>query len=153
MSNKDEKKAEFERESFKQFASKNGWPSDESLIESREPPEPDIVYHSPCGKIAFELSEYCDPDIAQQFADQTSQDFKWVGGPTVKSLKKKLTRSYQSKFPMELLIYWSGQVVETDDMAVPKLKQLFDNKLTGNKFRRVWYSGEKEVFQIFPADS
>ncbi len=153
MSSKEANKAKREKEFFLQFASKNGWPSDESLIESRKPPEPDIVYHSPCGKIAFELSEYCDPDIAHQFADPASQGFKWVGGPTVRSLRKKLTRSYQSEFPMELLIYWSGQVVETDDMAVPKLKQLFDNRLTGNKFRRVWYSGEKEVFKIFEADS
>ncbi len=153
MSNKDEKKAESERESFKRFASANGWPTDTNLIESRKAPEPDILYHLPSGKIAFELAEYCDPDVALQAADPNSEDAKWVGGPPAKSLKKKLTRSYKSKFPLELLFYWSGRVVETDDMAVPKLKHLFDNKFTGNKFRRVWYSGEKGVFQIFEADS
>jgi len=76
--NAEEEKAMRERLVFRTFLKVSGLQIDPESIESRKPPEPDILCVHECdGKLAFELVEICAEDLArkyQQYAKEKNLD-------------------------------------------------------------------------------
>jgi hypothetical protein len=152
ISSKDSKKAEQERKLFSLFAKENGWPHGPELIECRSPPEPDILYQRGVGKIAFELAEICDSDLAALSARSIAQGGGsagiWTGDPTESIIRSKLNKQYNSQFPIELLCYVDGRTVSPDDLICYAIKSELA-KADSILFRRIWLFGEKNVYTVF----
>ena len=156
MSSNEEKKAEKERKLFSIFAKKNGWSHGLELIESRSPPEPDILYQSTTGKIAFELAEICDSDLAALGARLTAEGGGsaaiWTIDPTESIIRSKLNKQYNSQFPIELLCYVNGRTGSPDDMICNGIKDELA-KTDRVLFRRIWFFGEKNIYTVFDSSN
>ena len=152
MSSKESKKAEQERKLFSLFAKENGWPHRLELIESRSPPEPDILYQTTTGEVAFELAEICDSDLAAWGARSIAQGggsaVIWTNDPTDSIVRNKFNKRYESQFPIELLCYVNGRTVSPDDMICYGIK---DEMAKADRilFRRIWLFGEKNIYTVF----
>jgi len=143
-------KAKKEREIFGKFLNARGLRWDESLIENRVPPEPDILYSSaPDEKVAFELTEMCSEEIAEAISkDLRSRDCTYVrtSDPSVRILTDKLSKTYASKYPIELLCYTNGRTVSPDSFVIEGVRHFL--RLDKGQFRRVWFWG-KEVHLLY----
>ena len=152
ISTKDQSKAEVERAIFELFLKAKGWPCDVSLFESRNPPEPDILYRSPDEKVAFELLELCDSPLAEARSKlaigDESASYVRPSDPTEKLVKLKLAKRYNSDFPIELLCYSNGRIGTPDDIVVHRMTAVVKYSRSV-KFRRVWYFGRKSVYAIY----
>jgi hypothetical protein len=96
------KKAERERRVFQKFITTSKLSIVPESVESRPPPEPDILcLDAQEGHIAFELVEICDESLArklsaidkEEFGFLRSQDSSWA------VLRKKLRKSYLTGHP------------------------------------------------------
>lgn len=78
---KDLVKAERERAVFELFCRSQNWWSAEARIESRVPPEPDILFTPASGDpVAFEIVEFMDRDFARTMAsDRATEDHMRAG--------------------------------------------------------------------------
>jgi hypothetical protein len=152
MSSKESKKSEQERKLFSIFAKENGWLNGLELIESRSPPEPDILYQSDTGKIAFELAEICDSDLAALSARSIAQGGGsagiWTSDPTESIIRSKLNKQYNSQFPIELPCYVNGRTVSPDDLICYAIKSELA-KADSVLFRRIWLFGDKNIYTVF----
>lgn len=138
VSNKDEVKAKNERKVFRLFAGAVGWPNADVQIESRSPPEPDIVFKRIEGRVAFELLSATTPEFRQPL--QNAQIIYPDNLPIDQKLKEKVFTKYQSQFSIDLLIYWA-LASETDDQILLATQDVLWNEGCGT-FRHVWYFGE-----------
>jgi hypothetical protein len=132
-----------ERHVFSQFAKAVNWPCDGARIESRSPPEPDILYHSPDEKIAFELVENAAQMLAHDTAklvDRQIEELNWYSDPSKGTIKAKLKKKYVSDYPIELLCYAGTYVITPEVVATNEIKTLLQS-VRHNQFRRVWYFG------------
>lgn len=142
-----------ERKMFRLFAEAMSWPTDLSFIQSTQPPAPDILYTGLESHIAFELVEICASDIAHKTAKLQKHGGTfviWTSDPTRDILNSKIEKSYDSVHPIHLLCYQNGHVVFPDSIV----KKEIISTLTGsssNDFTKIWYFGEKEIFEISPA--
>jgi hypothetical protein len=136
---KDELKAENERKVFRLFAEAVGWANEGDQIESRSPPEPDILFGRSEGHVAFELLSATTPEFRQLL--QNAQIIYPDNLPIDQKLRKKISTNYQSQFLIDLLIYWS-LASETDDQILLATQDVLWNDGCG-VFRHVWYFGEK----------
>ena len=139
ISNKDVEKAKNERKVFQQFAGTVGCPTDDIQIESRLPPEPDILFKRNEGDVAFELLSATTPEFRRPL--QNAQIIYPDNLPIDQKLRKKVSTNYQSKFPINLLIYWA-LASETDDQILLATQDILWNDGCGT-FKHVWYFGEK----------
>ena len=153
MSKKDQKKAETEREIFKRFARAMSWHCESELIESLEPPEPDILFSGLEHLVAFELAEICASDIAQQVAKLKAKggvSVIWTSDPTEEILLSKLGKNYLSNHPVELLCYMNDRVISPDSQVIERIAMTLKAN-TKVDFRRIWYFGEKQIFEFSPS--
>lgn len=153
-SNTEAEKQMRERLVFQKFMMACDLTIDPNGIESRSPPEPDILYTSLNGeKIAFELTEMCSEEIAEAISkdlrkDLRSEDFTYVrtSDPSVRILTDKLSKTYASEYPIELLCYTNGRTVSPDSFVIERVRYLL--RLDKGQFRRIWFWG-KEVHLLY----
>ena len=138
VSTKDVKKAANERNVFRIFAEAVGWPADETYVFSRPTPEPDILFERDEGHFAFELLSATTPEFRQPL--QNAQVIYPDNLPIDQKLRKKVSTKYESKFPIDLLIYWS-LAAETDDRILLATQDVLWNEGSG-VFKHIWYFGE-----------
>jgi hypothetical protein len=142
---KDEAKAAVERAVFREFAAATRLAVLPESIESRPPPEPDILCMFEGGlRVAFELVRLVDQDLAhvtaQAIADPSNPKGVWFDDPTLERIQEKLTsKNYQTPHPMELLA-WGDDTLLPRSIWVPKfagdLRALFN--MTRSRFQRLW---------------
>jgi hypothetical protein len=141
---KDEAKAAEERAVFREFAEAAGLRLVPDSIQSRPPPEPDILCTLENGeRVAFELVRLVDQDLAHVTAkaidDPDHPQAVWFGDPTFESIEEKFEKDYVTPHPIELLA-WGGDTLLPRDVWVPtfetRLRALFDSKPL--RFRRLW---------------
>lgn len=141
-----EAKAARERAFFGMFLKKRGLPC--SDVESRSPPEPDILYSPTDGeRVAFELVEFCSEEMAEAITeDLRSGDCTYIrsSDPSFDILRGKLLKRYESEYPIELLCYNNGRLVSPDNFVVERLRWMSFDK---GPFRRIWYSGRSDYYK------
>lgn len=145
-------KAADERASFLRLANLLGEAEQWTSIESRNPPEPDLLCtHSSRGTIAFELVAITDPLIAQVSAGNgTSSDGSyWTSDPTERIIRKKLSRKYTTLHSMELLVYNDLLVITPEESIVETVVAWLNAK--DHPFTRAWFCGERSAAQIWTA--
>src|ERR1700691_6075469 len=112
--NAEEEKAARERLVFQAFIKASGLPISPESVESRKPPEPDILcVHEGDGKLAFELVEICAEDIARKLSAIGKEKFGFLrsADPSRDVLQKKLKKNYRTEYPVDLLCYTSGRAI------------------------------------------
>jgi len=138
------RQAALEREIFRRFASVAGLPVLAGSVQSRCPPEPDILCEvDSAGLVAFELVDLVDQGLAhataQANANPDSPRGVWFGDPTLERVRAKLAKTYLTGHPMELLAHGDDTLLPRD-VWVPKferrLRDIFDH--AGSPFRRLW---------------
>jgi hypothetical protein len=130
-----------EQAAFKYFleARNLSWNSD--LVESTEPPAPDILYKDPSGYVAFELFEICAPNIAgATFYDGVSSYIRPDDTYEIK-LKDKLKKRYITNYPVELLCYTAGRTVAPDDLIIEDLRPTIESQYI--EFSKIWLLGDE----------
>ena len=142
----DEKKAARERKVFEDFISRSGLPIDRQSIRKCDPPEPDILCKVSGEYVQFELAEVCSKEIPIAISHTSPtggvSNFTRSGDPIPEIARKKIKKSenYRTAYPIELLFYTAGRVVQPPDMSIPSIQDLFSSG-AGN-FRRVWFMGQ-----------
>lgn len=61
----------------------------------------------------------------------------WLGDPTSAALKKKVSKTYQCKYPVELLAYISIDLLPPDDAWMAAIEDL-KVRIAESQFQRVW---------------
>ena len=150
--NRAETKAASERQAFRQFAAlmeeSDVWLS----VESRAPPEPDLLCtHQTRGQVAFELVAITDPLIAKVNAGfGTSETGSYrTSDPTERIIRKKLGRHYETANPIELLVYNDLLVITPDDQIVEVVNRWLGSKK--HRFIHAWFMGEFHARRIWSA--
>ena len=150
------KQSTYELAVFRRFVERINLPINLSTVVKRSPPEPDLLCrHASGGYIAFELSQISDQKGMEKLNHHlkngdTDSLYIRIGTPTrdgvpieeenpvVKILEKKLNKDYESKHPMELLLYSELYVLPTMDMVDIVKTRLEDRQI---QFRRIWIMG------------
>jgi hypothetical protein len=143
-------KEEAERDVFLRFAAFQGESVSWASVESRPPPEPDLLcQHVVLGPIAFELVSITDPKIAQIHAGHNpgGQSSYLTSDPTERIIRKKLGCSYTSAHRVELLVYNDQLVVTPDDAMVETVRKWLDAK--DHPFQKAWFMGEHAAREIW----
>jgi hypothetical protein len=148
-------KADRERTNFARFASAERPDIDLESVESCRPPAPDIACSTSTGeRLAFELVELCQPEVAKTVADDLKAGggvtVVWPADPTQRVLLKKLRNSYACDVPVDLLCYTDRLLVTPDDVALAEMRALVDAEGLG-PFRRIWFHGEHRVYLVAQA--
>ena len=136
--------AEAERAVFREFAKKANLPIDLRSIESREPPEPDILCRGNDGEfIAFELVSLSDPDVAEQVCkrEQDPTSAMFVGGANFEAVLRKFENSYKTDAPIELICHVGEFLLTPEEFVLQDLEMVI-KKVRAVRFRRVWFMGE-----------
>jgi len=130
---------------FQTFLKVSGLRINPESIESRIPPEPDILcLHESDGKLAFELVEICAEGVAQRIsAARDGEEFGFVrsSDPSAGALRKKLGKNYLTAFPVDLLCYTAGRTISPDAVILAAVRPLMET--SSGKFRRVWLLGDR----------
>ena len=137
-------KAARDRRAFQEFISRSGLPIGPQSVESRRPPEPDILCrHQDEGQIAFELAEICDPDIARKTRGKISNEVEYLRGsdPSRRIVKGKIKKFYKTEHPIELLCYSAGSVISPDEQILDGIRREVDKR--NGQFRRVWLLADR----------
>lgn len=147
MSN-EEAKGIREAKFFSEFVAISGLPYDLSTVEKRPTPEPDILcVHRSCGPIAFELVELCDPNMAKVFAaPEDAPTYIRTSNPSPRIIGKKLTRQYETPYPIELLIYTNWSIITPMNVIIPTILNCLDAQ---HPFRQIWLLSKKKVHNLF----
>src|SRR5258708_4015339 len=133
-------KAARERRVVLGFIPLSGLAIDPESVESRPPPEPDIL----CvvqgeGLVAFELVEICDPAIAATVTEMRERGgvkFVRSADTSQNTVLKKLRKQYDTPHPIELLCYTSGRTVSPDDVIISYVRDVL--RPASSCFRRIW---------------
>jgi len=133
-------KAAWERRKFRAAAELAGLQIVLRSIRSRRHPEPDILCTLRNGeRVAFELVELVDPDIAR-IESTLSNEGVWYARdhPTLRNLRKHLVENeYISKHPMELIAF-AGDALGPRNVWVPTHdNNLIQDWLDQSPFRRL----------------
>ena len=141
--NKEAEKAERDWFVFQKFITTCALLVVPDSVESRRPPEPDILcLHAVEGHIAFELVEICDGRLArklsaigkEEFGFFRSQDTSWS------VLREKLRKSYETDYPVELLCY-VGRLLSADSQIRATIQPMIE--MYNGQFRRIWLFGDQ----------
>ena len=142
----DEKKAAREMQVFENFVKRSGLPIDRQSIRKCDPPEPDMLCKVSGEYVAFELAEVCSPEIPRAISHipptEGVSNFIRSGNPVSDIARKKIKKSkdYRTDYPIELLFYTDGRVVQPPDMSILSIQESFSSD--AGRFRRVWFMGE-----------
>jgi len=141
MSN-DAAKAAAERSTFMEFAAVAGLPVLPGTVESRLPPEPDIVCEiEGRGRIAFELVTLFDEHLAKTLAQAArgkATAGTWFGDPSLETVRVKCTKkNYETPNPIEL-VAWGDDTLLPYDCWAPSFEQRLKNLVDGSAFQRLW---------------
>jgi len=135
----EQSKGSCEIDIFSKFVMKGNFLYDLDTVEKRSPPEPDIICtHQVSGVVAFELVEICDSKLAEFNAtvEVGGVYYMRIADPTTKIVEKKLSRTYETRYPIELLCYTEGRV---GTPASTIAKTIFARiQSHAHPFRRVW---------------
>ena len=121
-------KAERERCVFQKFVRMSKRPIVPESVESRPPPEPDILcLDAKEGYIAFELVEICEEGLARKLSAIGKEGFGFVrsGDPSWSVLRKKLRKSYRTGHPVELLCY-VDKSLSADSQILATIRPMID---------------------------
>ncbi len=134
--NQRSKKAARERAIFTEFVNVAGLPVLSRSIESRPEPEPDILCELRGeGPVAFELGELIDQGLARAISIGDSNGL--AVDDTALTMAAKLTKTYRTPHPMELVLYgWA--IVLPRDAWLPKFGERLKDLLDRSMFRRLW---------------
>jgi hypothetical protein len=136
-------KAERERRVFQTFITTGKLPIAPETVESRPPPEPDILrLHAEEGHIAFELVEICEERLARKLSAIDKEEFGFVRSqdPTRLVLRKKLRKNYRTGHPIELLCY-VDRSLSADSQILATIRPMID--MNNGQFRRIWLLGDE----------
>lgn len=137
-------KAARERRVFQESIDKSGLPISPQSVESRRPPEPDILCcHRDEGRIAFELAEICDSAIARKTRGRIRNEVEYVRGsdPSRRIVKDKLKKIYKTEHPIELLCYNAGSVISPDEQILEGIRRAIDK--SKGQLQRIWLLGAR----------
>ena len=145
-------KATVELAVFSDFVRLANLPIDIETLEKRKPPEPDLLCtHATDGKIAFELVELCDPNLARAFAkprpNSDGVEYIRTSDPSSMIVRNKLRKVYKTAYPIELLCYTAGRVITPSDVILPTILPLLGS--FRHTFRRAWLLSENRVFDVW----
>jgi len=142
--NADAEKAARERRVFQAFIQEAALPIYPESVQSRCPPEPDILCcHRLEGWVAFELAEICDSDIARRIQARHRNEAEFIRGsdPSLRILKDKLKKTYKTEYPVELLCYTAGRVISPDAVILEGIRRATD--MNKGQFRRFWLVADR----------
>ena len=143
----EQKKASREKQVFIEFINASRLPIDLATVENRSPPEPDILCrHEKEGLTAFELVELCERQLAWSIkksiqAKSVNAFSSWSSDPCKEIILEKMSKSYQTQYPIELLCYTDGRVINPDEAIIETIRDSI-GMTEGGKFRRVWLLGD-----------
>lgn len=140
----EQQKADFERNQFLRAAEIAGVEVVADSVESRRPPEPDILCTLGTGEIvAFELVELVDPDEPRSVSRAIETGSIEVFGidttkPTCRSLRRKLVENlYRTQHPMELIAFGSDTLGPKNMWVPTHDNNLIQDWLNQSAFRRL----------------
>ena len=142
----DGKKAAREMQVFEDFIKRSGLPIAPQSVRKCDPPEPDIRCKMSGEYVAFELAEVCSQEIPRAISPTLRtggvSNFILADDPIPEIARKKIEKSknYRTDYPIELLFYTDGRVVQSPDMSIPSIQELFSSG--AGRFRRVWFMGQ-----------
>jgi hypothetical protein len=142
MSRSEDDKGRVERKVFERFSKLRVPPVLPGSWEKREPPEPDILCSVHGGEIiAYELTEACAPEFAaaETKALREGSAVAWGNDVSEVTLRKKLSKSYITEYPVELLLYASRTALP-DDVIQAKIESILANGF--GPFRCIWFLGD-----------
>lgn len=149
----DASKTAAELDALRRFIEAEKYPIDLASIKKLEgSSKPDFYCKTLTGQeLAFELTALCAEELARMIAraGQVPDAFTWTGDPTEGIVRGKMHKTYDTSLPVELLCYWDGRTVSTDDMIVPTIEMVVNSGR--NPFRRVWYHGEEGLYLVYGA--
>jgi hypothetical protein len=148
--NRAAEKADRERCVFQTFMRTGKLPIVPESVESRPPPEPDILcLDAGEGRIAFELVEICEEGLARKLSAIGKEEFGFVRSqdPSWWVLRKKLRKSYRTGHPVELLCY-VDKSLSADSQILATIRPMID--MNNGQFRRIWLLGD-ECHLVWPS--
>ena len=135
------------------FIAAEKYPIDSASIEKLVgPSKPDFSCRTAGGEsFAFEVTSLCAEELARMIARAGQEETAacWTGDPTERIVRNKMHKNYDTELPLELLCYWDGRTISTDEMIIPTIERIANSE--PNPFRRVWYHGEKEIRLVYDA--
>jgi hypothetical protein len=140
-----------EVEALRRFIERSGIDLDPSTIQKRTPPEPDLLCRGAEGLVAFELANLCDRDIAKVIAagPRAITDAFFTEDPSAVIVKKKLSKTYKTSNPIELLVYTDGRLITPYDVIISTIRPILES-LNG-PYRRAWFMGETTTCLLWEA--
>jgi hypothetical protein len=139
---------------FREFVDRSKLPVVPASVESRKPPEPDILCEiAGEGKVAFEMVELCDADIAMTKSllrkkPDLGSVFLYASDPTENTVRDKILKTYNTGYSIDLLCYTDARLVTPDDMAEEAIACAMRGG-TG-PFSRIWFMGETVCVRVAP---
>lgn len=141
---------------FRDFAYRSGLPVIGASVEKRSgDSEPDILCTLGSeGKVAFELVEICDPMLAANVT------YSLAGGdspgplttdPSIRIVRKKLSKTYRTECPVELVCYTNGRTKAADHEILAAIQPWFST--VKGPFRRAWLLGKREIYEVWRLQS
>jgi hypothetical protein len=145
-------KAQVELREFADFLRLASIPIQLASVEKRYPPEPDLLCTNEIeGKIAFELVELCDSNLARALASPRPNaegvEYILCSDPSWAIVRNKLRKTYSTDSPVELLCYTHGRIITPSNVIRPKLGPLLGSYR--HTFSRAWLMSGGEVFQLW----
>ena len=141
----DEVKARNEREICERFLNEMGQAERLITLESRLPPEPDILCYFQNSKvIAYEVVEICSPEIAIVRGEDLRNNtctYVRTSDTSVDAISAKCLKRYTTEHPIELIAYKNGRSVSPDDFIVSRFNALVAP--SQSLFRKIWLLGKR----------
>jgi len=144
-------KAQEEIDALRRFIARSGVSLDASTIEKRTPPEPDLLCQGVEGPIAFELANLCDGEIAKVLAAgaRARTDAFYTADPSEAIVRRKLSLTYETHYPIELLLYTDGRIITPDDVIIPTVTPILESR--DGPYRKAWFMGEEATCLLWEA--
>ena len=145
-------KSKIELRVFAEFVALARIPVPLESVEKRLPREPDLLCnHETEGKVAFELVELCDPNLARALSDprpaEGGVEYIRTSDPSWTIVLKKLRTKYDTNYPVELLCYTDGRIITPNDVIRPTLEPLLISYR--HTFSRAWLMSRGEVYLLW----
>ncbi|MCM0611327.1 hypothetical protein KFJ24_02415 [Marinobacter sediminum] len=139
----EEEKGKVEINIFKRFAAAAGLNCDSVEKQSPMDGKPDLKCIIDGKVVFFELTEACSEDVAKAIANVRNGNdpaFLRAKDYTSETYRRKISKQYAVKEPIELLIYNVGRTLLSDDVLIENIRAISENNK--GPFRKVWYFGE-----------
>ena len=120
----EDKKTRDERAALERFLDATNSPIVRSTIRKlKGDSQPDFACCDTGGQEqAFEMTAICAEEVAELVA-RPEVGSVWTADPTERIVRDKMHKKYQTHLPIDLVCYWDGRTVSTDDMIRPRSKR------------------------------